>query len=223
MLEQAAAGLERDLVAEVQEAISQRIENINVCVCSFSEVGDQLSQWRAYGGAAGGFSIGFPGDALEAASAREHSWLVPCVYDEEPQRALVRNLLHDVLTELKERGPWDRAEVPNPRGGSLVAYLNRYAPILKHKSFEEEREWRIISRPLACLFERFDFRAGPSMLVPYYRIALSAEDAPFQVEEVIVGPTPHKSQSRRSVQSLLIKCGLEGTGVRNTAGPYRRW
>ena len=64
------------------------------------------------------------------------------------QLALVRTLLDDVLRELTGRGRYDRHKVPNPRGGSLVAYLNRYAPILKHKSFEEEREWRIISRPL---------------------------------------------------------------------------
>jgi hypothetical protein len=160
------------------------------------------------------------------ASAREHSWLVPCLYDEEPQRALVRNLLQDVLEELKRRGPWDLVNDSvdaNPRGGNLVAYMNRYAPILKHKSFEEERKWRIISRPLMCRLPRFDFRAGPSMLIPYYRIAVSADDCPFRVEEIIVGPTPHQSQSRRSVQSLLVRCELKNTRVRNTAGPYRSW
>jgi hypothetical protein len=223
MLEGARTSLETAFLKEMQEAVSDSLEGINVCVCSFSEVGDQLSQWRAYGGGAGGFSIGFLGRAIKAATEREHSWLVPCLYDEEPQRVLVQNLLQDVLDELKRRGAYDRNIVPNPRGGNLVAYLNRYAPILKHKSFEEEREWRIISRPLMCSLSRFDFRAGTSMLIPYYRMALSADDSPISIQEIIVGPTPHKAQSRRSLQSLLLKCELEHTRVRNTAGPFRSW
>src|SRR5262249_9648882 len=40
-----------------------------------------------------------------------------------------------------------------PSAEATRDYLNRYAPILKHKSFEEEREWRIISRPLMCALE----------------------------------------------------------------------
>ena len=37
--------------------------SMNVCVCSFSEKGDVLSQWRAYGGGSG-FSIGLSGPFL---------------------------------------------------------------------------------------------------------------------------------------------------------------
>jgi hypothetical protein len=43
----------------------------------------------------------------------------------------------------------------HPQAGNLVAYLLRYAPILKHKSFSEEEEWRIIPRPRNCSDDRF--------------------------------------------------------------------
>lgn len=94
-------------------------------------------------------------------------WLVPVLYEEGEQRLLVRTLLRDVLEENLQRrakatGHDDEAGLPP--GGNLVAYLNRYAPILKHKSFSEEREWRIISRPLMCSNQRFEYRAGVSML-----------------------------------------------------------
>lgn len=42
-----ATGLRRDLLLEMQEAVKTSIETINVCVCSFSEERDILSQWRA--------------------------------------------------------------------------------------------------------------------------------------------------------------------------------
>jgi len=48
---------DRELLDDMVTALKDR-ETMNVCVCSFSERGDVLSQWRAYSGAAG-FSIGF--------------------------------------------------------------------------------------------------------------------------------------------------------------------
>jgi DUF2971 family protein len=216
--------------AELLSAIEERlkgIESINVCVCSFSADGDVLSQWRAYGGGASGFSIGFSGAFLRAASDQLNFWLVPVLYDENEQRALVRTLLEDVLAEnLQKRAKptdHDNDEPGQPPGGNFVAYLNRYAPILKHKSFSEEREWRIISRPLFCSHERFGYRAGSSMLVPYFRIPLSSEQRPFSIEEIIVGPTPHPEQSIRSVKGLLTRHDLEETKVRNSEAPYRNW
>ena len=59
------------------------------------------------------------------------------------------------------------------RHGNLIAYSNRYATILKHEMFSEEREWRILTRPPMYSNERFDYRPGRSMLLPYYRIPLA--------------------------------------------------
>jgi hypothetical protein len=136
----------------------------------------------------------------------------------------MRTLLTDVLNEKTQRelhGGDD--EDPNSPGGNLGVYLNRYAPILKHKSFAEEKEWRIISRPLPCTRKGFDFRPGTSMLIPYYRIPLTGGMQAFQIEEIGVGPTPHSRQSQRSLQSLLVKHDLKTTKVRNTAAPFRSW
>lgn len=105
----------------------------------------------------------------------------------------------------------------------MVAYLNRYAPILKHKSFADEREWRIISRPLMCVHDRFGYRQGTSMLVPYFRIPLIGDGEPLGIEEVIIGPTPYKSQSRHSIQGFLYRMRLKQTKVRNSTAPFRNW
>jgi hypothetical protein len=211
----------RDLLEEMKDGIED-IESINVCVCSFSEAGDILSQWRAYGGGSSSFSIGFSGTYLRSVSDSQKFWLAPCVYSEEKQVALMLGLLEEVLTEnVKNRVEGKVAH--QPLGGNLVAYLNRLAPILKHQSFAEEREWRIISRPLNCTVDRFDYRPGTSMMTPYYRIPLYGEGLPFQIEEIVVGPTPHEAQSLRSLRGLLAKHGLENTRVQKTYAPYRIW
>jgi len=206
----------------MKEALFMGIESINVCVCSFSEGADVLSQWRAYAGRASGFSIGFAGSFLRAVSDEQDFWLVPVLYEEVEQRQLIRTLLLDVLEEsVKKRA--EAEEDIHPRTGNLVTYLNRYAPILKHKSFSEEREWRIISRPMNCHLERFDYREGVSMLVPYFRIPLSSANRPFQIEKIIVGPAPYPEQSISSVMGLLVKHNLYQAEVRTSEVPYRNW
>jgi Protein of unknown function (DUF2971) len=167
------------LIAELEEALTLKgIGKMNVCVCSFSQNGDLLSQWRAYGDGPG-FSIGFSGDFLRAI-ANEHSfWLAPVLYQDREQHEFIRTLLNDVLTENLQRGMIQNGDDDARRvGGNLLAYLNRYAPIVKHKSFSEEQEWRIITRPMYCSHKQFGYREGASMLVPYFRIgSLRAAEA----------------------------------------------
>lgn len=43
-------GSEGATLTEVSKAVEGDIQNFNVCVASLSEDGDDLSQWRAYGG-----------------------------------------------------------------------------------------------------------------------------------------------------------------------------
>jgi hypothetical protein len=218
---------ERGLLDEMKQEL-KGIEGINVCVCSFSEDGDVLSQWRAYGDRASGFALGFSGAFLRSVSKGLGFYLVKVEYDESRQRRLVRTLIEDVLEEnirqLERSENGDDLDLARRRpAGNLVTYLNRYAPILKHYSFSDEKEWRIISSPLFSPREGFGYRAGVSMLIPYFQIPLSATDQPFQLEEVVVGPTPHPEQSKSAVIGLLAQDDYLEINVRNSAAPYRSW
>lgn len=215
----------QSILRNMKDGISG-IESINVCVCSFSEECDSLSQWRAYGSRTSGFAIGFLGDFIAAATEKHQWYLAPCIYDLSEQRALIRSLVEEALEQCIEGKSASETEEERDywaRGGSLGAYLHRYAPILKDCSFREEREWRIISRPLMCKSPRFDFRKGSSLLIPYYRLPLDGEGLPFRVHEVIVGPTPDVERSKHSVKSLLVRQGLENVPVEASRVPFRDW
>jgi hypothetical protein len=206
-----------DMAADIEG-----IEGINVCVCSFSEDRDSLSQWRAYCGATSSFAIGFYGKMLAEVASDKRFYLARCIYDTSEQRALIRALLEEVLEENVEEIPWgDKDHLPH--GGNLGAYLNRYAPILKDPSFKEEREWRIISRPLSCKSEGYEFRPGNSMLIPYYKLPLASENVSFDLAEVVLGPTPHPKQSKCSISSFLVSQNLKDIQVNNSEVPYRNW
>ncbi len=205
--------------------LDSSLESINVCVCSFSEVADSLSQWRAYGSPTGGYAIGFTGQHLRKICNQHNYYLVKCIYDESEQHRCIRALLEEVL---EQRMQSMQPENTLPFGGSLGIYLHRYAPILKHSAFREEREWRIITRPLMCSvgIDGFDYREGKSMIVPFYRLPLRSQSVVFDISEIVVGPTPNAEQACRSVQSLLVAAGLSGQAknqVRPSAIPFRNW
>jgi hypothetical protein len=90
--EVAATGDSRRVLADMAEAVRQA-DSMNVCVCSFSEDRDSLSQWRAYCGSTSGFAIGFNPVHLAEVSKREGFYLAPCLYDGEQQFGLMNALV----------------------------------------------------------------------------------------------------------------------------------
>jgi hypothetical protein len=228
-----ADSIETRSLIGMENALQWKPENINVCVCSFSEDRDSLSQWRAYGARTSGFAIGFPADLLTSATDRKGWYLAPCVYKPAKQREIIRLLVEEVLEEHLSRDYGFSATEKDEEGislrgsgGSLLAYLNRYAPILKDESFSEEKEWRVISRPLINQSADFSFREGQSLLIPYSKFPLSYDDMPFRLKEVVIGPTPDPERSRSSITNFLVHRGvLEGLEVEVSISsvPYRDW
>lgn len=214
---------DRELLSEMELGLAG-IESINVCVCSFSEERDSLSQWRAYGADTSGFAIGFPGDFLAAVAAKEQWYLAPCIYNADDQRILVDALVQEVLEQNRERKKSASAENDDlPLGGNLNAYLHRYGPLLKDYSFRDEKEWRLISRPTSCRSKAFGFREGNSMLIPYYTFPLVDAEGHFRLHEVVVGPTPHPKQAEMSVRSFLVRFFHREVLVESSKVPYRSW
>jgi hypothetical protein len=212
--------------------VSLSPENINVCVCSFSEDSDSLSQWRAYGGPSG-FVIGFSAEVLGTAVEKQNFFLARCIYDPVAQMDIVRALVEEVLDEhLLKVPPTEDAgfnEIFWETGGRLLDYLYQFAPILKDRSFHEEKEWRIISHPILATY--LDFREGRSLIVPYYRLPLWEEGKQTQVHEIVVGPTRDGVRSMRSVSRFVKKRDVRQsstwryveTPVRLSQVPYHDW
>jgi len=218
------------ILLRMEQVLDLSPEGINVCVCSFSEEPDSLSQWRAYG--APGFAVGFPSMFLKDVAAKRDWYLVRCVYDPAHQREIVQALVDEVLEEnlspVEPDDDPDDLELRIRLGGNLLPYINRYAPLLKDESFKEEHEWRIISCPLSSSHASFDFREGKSLLIPYYKLDLADGHGRFPIHQITVGPTRDEERSIRSVRNFLMHEDLrkERKGdipVQASKVPYRDW
>ena len=206
------------------------IESINVCVVSFTTARDQLSQWRAYGGSHG-YALGF-----RPASLTRAEWLrfqlMRCEYCAEEQKAIVEDLVKGRLRLERRVSAGEQVDAARRKHqfidplDSIGESILKIAPALKHESFREEQEWRLVSRPISasCL----KFRPGSSTLVPYCECQLSGEDpegakVEAVLEEIVVGPCPDMDQAVSAVQQLLYSRSLKDCRVSRSSIPYRTW
>jgi len=235
-LKSVADAVAKEVLEEMFARVSDNLASINVCVCSFSEDGDSLSQWRAYCEPMAGYAIGFDSAFLAARGAKQQFVLTPCLYRSNEQSQFVNDFLDRVVAEnLRHR---DLPEGSDDyefwhTGGNFVAFLHRIAPVLKDKSFESEREWRLISRPLMNTNPNFAYRPGRSMVVPFFKIQLGIEADEVgsqRYHRVVVGPTPNAKQALGSVRNLLASMKLMNSftpggpvHVDESAVPYRAW
>lgn len=200
------------------------IEDTRVCLCTFSERKDLHSQWRAYGGPTCGYSIGFKTDYIQKVANAQGFTLVECEYDEQKQGALIQTLIDNTLKKdfNTEQGSFingTRLMIAKPIDGDFSFEIGKLAAGIRNNAFGEEKEWRLVSKqPIAP--QQLQFRAGLSMLCPYYELDLGTDKSQY-LSSIIVGPTAHKELSILSIQGFLAKHGaLQGVPVSYSSVPY---
>ena len=133
----------------------------DVFVVSFSTELDSLSQWREYGS----YNIGVSGAALRACVQQLHpqALLACCVYDQPAQLQVVRRVVQLVVENYRTHNNSELLE------RDMISSLYRYGPLLKHDSFHDEAEWRIVI-PDVSQCESLRFRQSNGLVVPYVSI-----------------------------------------------------
>lgn len=149
-------------------------------VISFSEQGNQLSQWRAYSRGMNGISIGFGPDHF--IFKNPNFKLVKCVYTDYEHNQLCEALIES-LAEREKRmdGHTDKDVKEFEAWAYDFAYL---ASAIKSEGFQEEQEWRLI-----CLDRpNLGFRSGRFGIVPYLKLPLTSDyKSPIEFSQIVIG------------------------------------
>jgi Protein of unknown function (DUF2971) len=226
-------------------SIASWVTSQDVFVTSFSEQGNLLSQWRAYSGGFGGYSIGFSRGYLGAVGEHflqdrkgrfysDSNTLVGCRYYDDDEETHLKNDVENLVTSyineaiLAKQSSSEAGKsgfnTPGAIALRLFLSLGTRSAITKDKAFREEAEWRFalhLNRDIA--HSDLEFRAGRSMITPYFKVPLEWEGQPIDIEEIIVGPCPHRDDAKKSVQMMLKKEGISGVEVIPSKIPYRNW
>jgi len=222
------------LLSEIVSLASTR-QAPNQFVASFSEDGDDLTQWRAYCPGEAGFSIGFSSAALFSQWISDPAggepsfvgskFLKICYLNEnntsEVDLAIDRTL--ELATGLRQfLGGESRQQQ------AIVAWLGIIAPSYKNSAYRAEGEWRmVLSKPDKPMPGQ-RFRTGKSTLIPYVEVELNRDTSrrvsnEYMVRKVLVGPTPSPDLSLEALQSLFVTKGHSEVVVEKSAIPYRHW
>jgi hypothetical protein len=215
------------LTAEVKQA---RLAAKKSFAISLSAVGDQLSQWRGYTAPGAGYSIGFLPNAFEEIAGEFAGFiLAPCVYDPTKQEELVGEVLRGALNGFNPfESPkpasvdWE-GKAPVEVGVFLPETLAFLAPFIKHPSFAEEREWRLVSWPVDSNDLEVRHRPGSSSLVPFIDVPLRSAEGMLPISSITIGPTPNPNLSHAAVKSLLSAAGAAALRVEHSQCPFRSW
>lgn len=202
--------------------VSHRLTNGHlVFAASFRSHGNLLSQWRGYSTVGKGVSLGFDAGDIVRCAREQHFLVGQCIYNHEAQRRLIAAVI-DVVARVTRGEPQDRW---HSLFAELETELLRIAAIIKHPSFAEEQEWRLVSPAIADFMSaRVHFREGTSMLVPFCELELRPEGADhIALEHIYLGPTANITLSMNSLAMYLRKHGVSPRrGIEYCDIPYRQ-
>ncbi len=221
---------------------------VGIYVSCFCENENLLSQWRAYG-QAGGYSIGMLSAELELgllAPGFFASRLLKVNYDREVQRAKIHSLLRDFILLTEDEGlfrlPTEevvRIEFISELAFYLQELLMDEIVSFKNSAFEEEREWRIATRPRLIEMKRArrdqgvseqqksrtgphsyvqHFRHSKGGLVPYLELS-PLENQLLPIQSLRFGPSLDKFKTEFALLGFLQKYGYGGVTVGGSDTP----
>jgi len=195
-------------------------EKVSIFVCSFSETGDQLSQWRGYCPNAYGFSIGFNYTQLKNQARRQRFLLKKCVYEKSQQKKIVDEYVQNrIVPRLSDLADESKRGM---NGWTTFLEIFEILPTIKNEHFAEESEWRLISSAFGVPEDTMKFRPGRTAIIPYCEFELAEKGKALPVERINIGPTPNKDESLLSLKTLLSKEHMEETvKINHSAIPYR--
>jgi hypothetical protein len=154
--------------------------------------------------------LGFKSAELEEASAHPDLGsprLAKVVYGLGPAVEVIDDAMHKIAPEpTGHPGVHGYYEV---RWNALPALAT-----IKHPSFTEEQEWRLL---VAGEGEGVEFRISSLGIVPYVVFKL----VPGWLSEVVVGPGVHTDVRAKGVKQLLKVHGYRDVAVRESEAPLR--
>lgn len=220
------------LLNQFQYWVGHRIDHGHMLFsASFRSNGNLLSQWRGYSTHGKGVSIGFAPETILDCAAAQSFQVARCVYTPQEQEQLIAQVVDAIEVLADEYGECTDPAIRPPEQSYYNSFekgesdLLRIAAVLKHPSFEEEQEWRVVS-PVLTDFDQasIHFREGTSMLVPYLEFRLTATpDAPLHLEHLFLGPSPNISISMSSLELYLAHNGIHPrSGISYCQIPYRQ-
>ena len=181
-------------------------------VTCFSAEGDDLSQWRAYGGGENGYAIGFMVSGL---FGRNLNLVARVNYDESLHKAVANNVANASLKFFSDGMKKNRAASREEWAAEFLpvwsGIVERLAPMVKDKSFKAENEYRVIHELHVQEMSQIKFVQKSTLMSRHLPLIFPPPTATHSrmlpIARIMVGPSRHKEITKVSVDTLLRQNG----------------
>lgn len=220
------------LLKQFRDWAQHRIKNGHMLfIVSMTANGNLLSQWRGYCPPGKGVSIGFNPEIISRCACKQSFLIGKCIYDIDKQNGIIKQIVQEIEKLAESMGENTDKSKRHPTQSyydvfeAVEADILQIAALLKHPSFIEEEEWRVVSPVLTNYRDTtIEYRESTSMLIPYIEFSLAPdEEAMMEVQHVYLGPTPYNNLSHSSLTRCLSRKGVSPKdGVTACQIPYRQ-
>jgi hypothetical protein len=216
---------ELELLEVVKNGLGSYVGS-NICVSSFCEHGDLLSQWRWYGEGGRGVSIGVSSRVLRGMGHSAIN-LWQCVYDADAHRRLLIGLVDRLIgtyrSEISRHGGPLSAEQKDVVLKRFFVTFLQIAPIIKNPNFAEEREWRLVSSPVTLDDEAYGVSVVGDRIMQRYELKFPRDNDGWcrAIQRVVVGPTKDPELIGEAIAVLCYKNRFECPTIAYSSIPFR--
>ena len=216
-----AASEESRLLREAAARL-EGYRDTNICLASFCEEDDLLSQWRSYGNDGRGIALGFSTKNLQALATRHKLSLYRCVYDQKEHGRIAADLVAMLLASFRAKRP-RTAEKRDELLAQFHTLFLHVAPVIKDHRFGEEREWRLVSQSLpfddaAMIAVLKGNQASVKYVVNLTRTSKNHSDV---ISRVTIGPTLDPYNVSDAIELLAARQGFAVNGIEISGIPFR--
>ncbi|MNO83586.1 hypothetical protein D3C76_749010 [compost metagenome] len=226
------------IAAEENKEVKRFLENsLNSCSISssglefyitcFCEHDDVLSQWRAYGGGAQGYALGFEAGAIgrrKPTADNQNIHMRKVLYDERKQKELISLAVKTLSEKLRSiSGNGCSIDVIAAACRGLRMALVEMTIFFKHPAYEVEHEWRILHFP--SNESGLKFRDGPFGLTPYVELDISASNGVYAntipLCSITASPSKNTDNSCSALKKMIHVKKLPHCSVHQSTLPVR--
>ncbi len=191
---------------------------------SFSRKGDLLGQWRAYCPKDSGVALGFDEKSLFPDVKMAAHMISECVYGdhsgfvESKIKPTIDSVDFSVFDEMKNFTTYNEDDVDRLAdkvvlvAHDMTAILAAALPQLKHGSFSDEREVRVIQYEEDK--DKIHYRTSGEIFIPFIKKEFLCEDGLIcSLTDIVVGPGKNQLRNSRSIAGYMKSKGYENIRI----------
>jgi hypothetical protein len=209
-----AAGSGASFFSRMGEKLQQFTEDSEIYLACFSELGNDLSQWRGYSSGPDRFSLGVATGALHE---REPGAIMRAVeYERAKQESEIREFLRQAWAVVEGE---ESHAVEDAAATMLVPFLFDILCFYKDEQFSAEKEWRIAKRLNTAELSEVGFSDSSTGLRAYLPLCAAPRATSLPLVEVNY-LSAHPDRARKFAKMLLRKCGYLNVEVTRSNIPF---